>query len=643
MFLFYNDIANFFTDLPDTINSFTPSSSKEDGAVGYEINVNNSDMSNVFRNFLISKTDIIAMNLNCHEDHPTQFGMIPNLSRVTNLLSGISTATTDDLSTVTTLLKQYVRTPWVMLPSTSPAIVKVTELGVKSTAKTWGDVTKEGSYNHNKSGQWLAYNNDTFNVDPANTNIKLRTVKYQDIFNVFQTLALNSSVSTLDTVNNYFQISVRLEFLSGNASVASGRLIDMFIGGDGGKTYGFKRSTGFNDENTCYISLKPDSSDDDFKRVASFILGLKCGKVSFPFDFRAITNNIGTEETSGDNNSSTGYTDLTAYLYVSIKCLGFFSTGFSVKKELPMQSLNSNFNGQTSFGEINWSTYAGGTDSAYPGENFLCADSTTPVVSVTGSCGTNTIKEYTESLVTLQSIGRNYYNHVVAMGTQIDSSVLTLKNLIAKLRSNPNLAKNYPNLANTILPKLDLTIKGIKTKLTDIASNMPAEILNLTVIKTGVLDDAGKEAICSRYRTAQMILDTESKINIINNDIQTGFEDISKELTITGYVNDDFDIKTLIDTITTKLTTVSNSVGLAKDAGAALAGSSIDDAGYEGVGDGSVFDTALLEAKNIGKKIFEGLEDWASYIIIAVICVVVIVGVSVGVYFGVKKSKSTKQ
>jgi hypothetical protein len=163
----------------------------------------------------------------------------------------------------------------------------------------------------------------------------------------------------------------------------------------------------------------------------------------------------------------------------------------------------------------------------------------------------------------------------------------------------------------------------------------------LTAIKTGVLDEAGKEAICSRYRTTQMILDTEAKINVINNDIQSGFEEISKELTITGYVSDDFNVKTLVDTITSKLTTVANSVSLAKDSGAALAGSSIDD--DENVnGDGSFFDTALLEASKAG-GIIPGVDDWVSYVIFAVIGVIVIVGVSLGVYYGIKKKQSQVQ
>jgi hypothetical protein len=646
---FLDSLVNTFTNFPNPFDFATPSSSKQDGVVGYEIKVENADLSNVKKNFLISPTDIISMNLNCSPDYQNQFGMTPNLSRVATFLSGLSNASgvasSLDLSTITTLLKQYTRTPWVMLPATSPAIVKVTEAGVKSTAKTWGDISTQGSYNHLQSGQWLFYNSNTFNVDPTNTNVSLRSVKYQDIFNVFQTLILQPAYAQyvpLDPTNNYFEIEVRMEFLSGNGSIASGRLIDLFIGGDGGKKFGFKRSAVMNDNNSCYIGLKPDSSDQDYERVASFIIGLKRGNVTFPFDFRAITNNIGTSETAGDDiDNSAGYSDLVASLYVGIKCLGFFNTGFFVKKELPMQSLNNRFNGQTSFGEINWNTYAGGTDSAYPGENFLCANSSTPVVSVSGTCGTYAISEYTQSLVTLQAIARDYYDHIIAMSTQIDSSMLSLKNLISKLKSNTNLAKNYPNLATNILPKFELTLKSLKPKLTDIASNLPAEILNLTAIKTGVLDEAGKEAICSRYRTTQMILDTEAKINVINNDIQSGFEEISKELTITGYVSDDFNVKTLVDTITSKLTTVANSVSLAKDSGAALAGSSIDD--DENVnGDGSFFDTALLEASKAG-GIIPGVDDWVSYVIFAVIGVIVIVGVSLGVYYGIKKKQSQVQ
>jgi hypothetical protein len=645
-------LAGFVSGFTDVLKPLTDpfvstSSSKQDGVARYDIQIDNRDLSSVMSNFLISPSDIVSMNLNCNPSHQSQFGMVPNLSRVTNFMSGVSNvsgfATSQDLTTVVTLLKQYTRTPWVMLPASSPAIIKVMESGARSVAKTWGDVTKEGSYNYLQAGPWL-YNNGTFTVDSA-ASVSLRTVKYQDIFSTFQKLILTpefSTYATKDPLNSYFQIEVRLEFASGNGSVGSGRLIDLFIKGDGGQKYGFKRASTISDPNSCYISLKPDSSDQEFENAASFIVGLKRGAVTFPFDFMAITNSVGTSETTEDDiDNSTGYTDLTAILHLSFKCLGFFDSGFTVKKELPLQSLNSKFNGQTSFGEINWNTYVGGTDSAYPGENFLCANSSTPVVSVTGTCGTNAISEYTQSLVTLQAIARDYYNHVVAMSTQIDSSILSLRSLITKLKSNVDLAKNYPNLALTILPKLDLTLKTLKPKLTDIAYNIPAEILNLTAIKTGVLDDAGKEAICNRYRTAHMILDTEAKINVINNDIQKGFEEVSKELTITGYVNDDFNVKTLVDTITSKLTTVSNSVSLAKDSGSALAGSSIDDEEYVPT-DGGEFDTALLAASSSG-QIIPGVDDWVSYVIFAVIGVVVIVGVSLGVYFGVRGKKSANK
>jgi hypothetical protein len=77
---------------------------------------------------------------------------------------------------------------------------------------------------------------------------------------------------------------------------------------------------------------------------------------------------------------------------------------------------------------------------------------------------------------------------------------------------------------------------------------------------------------------------------------------------------------------------------LAKDSGAALAGLSIDDEDNVPA-DGSVFDTALLEASNSG-SIIPGLEDWISYVIFAVIGVVVITGVSLGIYYGVKNKKS---